>query len=384
MLTTIFADSFAHYNQAGIPLKWDSAGGAIETNPAHVRTGPQSLRIQAGSSPLKSGLGGNGYSVIGFAWQTDTLAGETICSLVDSGSGHVQVFLVQNANGSISLWQGAGGPTLIGTTAAGVLTTGVFWYIEISINLNSSFPITCLLTVTSPLGVASQALSETGFSTSQSSWDTLTWGGPVAPNHAWVADFYNQSLWDSAGNPLAVMGAPQIYGLSVPVSDGLDLVAFNTIGKTIAFPGTAAPWWPQVNEIPQSTAAPIFETDQSVNSPGTIGGWIVCGQAFVFSPSGIPATPIGAVQVVILYAASAGDNANENSFGCIQHQSSDPPNFFQVVAGTGIGLNAGQSKPFAFYEFPFDLNPFTSAPFTLSQFVGSNALQFGPYIGEPA
>jgi len=50
-VTLVFADSFAHYNNTA--LKWSTGGGVFESNLAHVRTGPHSLRIQSGNSSVK-------------------------------------------------------------------------------------------------------------------------------------------------------------------------------------------------------------------------------------------------------------------------------------------------------------------------------------------
>ena len=89
MMDLQFADSFAHYDNAGIPLKWDSAGGSIETGSTHLRMGgPQSLRIQAGDSPSKN-LCGSRYTVTGFAWQTEVLSGEVIFEQWEIGRAHV-------------------------------------------------------------------------------------------------------------------------------------------------------------------------------------------------------------------------------------------------------------------------------------------------------
>jgi hypothetical protein len=299
-------------------------------------------------------LDGTGYAVVGFGWQTDTLAGETICSLIDSGSGDTQLYIVQNADGSLSLWSGLG-PTLLGTSPAGTITAGVFWYIELNTQLLLGYvgPVQAILTVTTNAapgqGIATQVLNVTNFATSQQSWDTLTWGGPVAPHHAWVADFYCMAVWDGFDDPLSVLGAPKIFGQCVPQADGLDYVVSNTIGKTEAFPGTGAPWWSQVNGIPQSTAAPIFETDESVSSPGTIGGWIDCGQGFQFDVSSVPVgSVVAAVQATILYAATAGDNRNQSALAVLLHYTGFPPSDFGGTQMEVINLAPNTSIPFAY------------------------------------
>ena len=381
-----FADSFAHYNTAGIGLKWTTAGGAIETNPSRVRTGLQSLRIQAGDSPTKV-LNGDGYNLVGFGWQTEVLSGETIVNLISSGASPTsQLYLVQNSDGSISLWSGQG-PTLLATSAPGVLTVNAWYAIEINVQQIPAFvgPVQCIVTVTPAVGTVTQIINVTGFVTSDTSWDTLEWGGPAAPYHAWVADFYFMADWDSLGDPLALLGAPQIYGRCVPLADGLDHVSFNTIGKTIAFPGTAAPWWSQVNEIPQNSAAPIFETDESVTNPGTIGGWIVCGQCFQIDVSTVPVgSAIAALQVTILYGATAGTNRNNSVPSQFVHYTGTPSNYFVSGGGNAWNIAPNTTLPFKFYEFGLVANPITNLPWVLAEFSGASALQVGPFVGEPA
>jgi hypothetical protein len=225
-LQLLFADSFAHYDTSAIGLKWDTAGGSIDTSPAHVRTGPQSLKIQAGNSPgLSNRLqnAGFAYCTLGWAWQTQSLAGETIVKLIDSGSGDLQIFLVQNADGSLSLWSGTPN-TLLATSAAGTITVGPFWYIEMAVILRALYqtPQVIVTVTSSPGGVANQVINFTGVPISQGHWDTLEWVGPSGANFAWIADFYALGRWDGSGDPLSVLGAPKIYGLNVPSGDGLD------------------------------------------------------------------------------------------------------------------------------------------------------------------
>lgn len=190
-LTLLFADSFAHYNDTS--LKWSTGGGVFDSTPARVRTGPQSLRIQDGDSPTLTPFFLAGFFTVGVAWQTSVLAGEIIYALVDSATGERQLFLVQLASGAIEVRTGAGAGVLIGVTAPGVLTSGVFWYIELTARINPGFlvlPTQVILTVTSAAGVPAIVLNVSGFVTSQTTVDLLVWHGPVGADHAWIADFY--------------------------------------------------------------------------------------------------------------------------------------------------------------------------------------------------
>ena len=385
----LFADSFAHYDTS-FGLKWSSPGGAFETDPAHIRTGPQSLRIQDGDSPSivnfayptnvlndvgqGPGPGGNVRFVTGFGWQTSSLAGETICELwaywdID---GAVllpvplrQFFLVQNANGSISVWTGnAGGETLIGTTSAGVLTVGPFWYIEFSVNMLTN---ELVLTVTGAANVATQVLIASGYTTTENHADRFFWGGPSGLDSAWVSDFY-LARWD--GEAPAVAGAPKIYGEVVPISpDGL-----GRLGASVSlapFNETAAPFFSQVNELPQDTADYIGREDVDGFFPFTMG------QAFVYDVSSVPdGSEVFAVQAVHMWSMGHDIDGNVPA-----------PTPWAGVGGTGIndyvfsqGKGGLVDSSFLFLTYPFDTNPVSGLPWSLDDFSGPDAMQIGPGV----
>lgn len=368
--TLVFADSFAHYNTAGIPLKWSSAGGAIETNLAHVRTGLQSLRIQAGDSPTITNFafpakvtGGGTYArfTLGFGWQTQSLAGETILTLLNGVDA--QIALVQNANGSISVFSGA---SLLGTTAAGVLTVGPYWYIELTADLFGFITGTQLiLTVTSAANVSTQVLSLVNFSTSQVSVNSLTWGGPS--NSAWVADFYFAS-WDGLA-PLT-LGAPNIYGRVIPIADGSGRIDASFAPPP--FNVTPAPWFSQVNAIPQNTGSLISRATE-------VGNFYAnpIAQAFQFDVSSLPALPIASLQVTMLIQMDR-DTFNSVPFpGTWQGITGNAGSFGQHGQENGI-----VDGPFVFYEFPFDTNPISASPWTVGDFTGPSAYQIGPLFSQ--
>jgi hypothetical protein len=381
-LSLIFADSFAHYDQAGLAIgKWDVPGGTIETSGAHVRTGPQSLRITAGNAPsLTTRLqnSGYGYCTIGFAWQTSSLAGETIFHLIDSGSGDLQLYLVQNADGSLSLWSGTP-DTLLATSAPGTITVGPFWYIEISVVLNIGFqtPQAILTVTSSPGGIANTVINFSPVPTSQGDFDTLAFIGPAGD--AWLADVYVLGQWDGSGDPQAIIGAPKIYGLNVPVADGLDFVGFNTAGKITCFDGSVPPLYPQCNSIPQNEALYLTETDNNPGSPG----WIVAAQAFGVDAVGVPAgSTIAAVQEVFLLEAGAGDNTNYTApGGWVGYSGHAAPDYYSS-GGNYLSIAPNTTVPYAFFLMPLLQNPVTLADWVLTDF-GAGGLQFGVYLGQP-
>ncbi len=391
MLNLQFADSFAHYDSAGIPFKWDSAGGAIETDSAHLRMGgPQSLRIQQGDSPSKL-LFASGYTVTGFAWQTEVLSGEVIfeqwaIASVDPAPPERQLFLVQNANGSISLWAGNDpAPTLIATSAPGVLTVGPWWYIELSSELGLLGSPQCMVTVTDAAGNAVQVISAAGFATTQPSFDTLLWGGPGAPYHAWIDGFYFLSGWDGLGDPTAVLGAPKIYGRCVPISDGVPYAGVFIPTQPVPFPDTGPPWFSLVNSIPQDTSTFMLENQVIVG--GVEHSFPVQGRGFPVDVSGVPAgSPIVALQLSILYSFAGGETVAFNGYpGRMIGYTGQSDSDFSRAGGNAVLADVPNLViPFRFYEYGFRLNPQTDLAWDLTEFTGSTALQFGPWVGEPS
>lgn len=393
-VTLVFADSFAHYNDTA--LKWSTGGGVFDTTPARVRTGPQSLRIQAGNSPsinnfefpVDTAGGAFGFVTtlnqfaVGFAWQTQSLAGETVCELWTKLAGgqlsvplvpaQRQFLLVQNANGSISIFTGNDPtPTLIGTTAAGVLTVGPFWYIELSVDMVGN---ALLLTVTNASGVASVVLTASGYTTSQPNIDALLWGGPSGGNSAWVADFY-VGAWDGIGPAVpTVIGAPKIYGLSVPKADGQERLATQPGVTLPPFDVTAAPFWPQVSAIPQNTASFMERDPYLGNYPAPFG------QGFEFDVSSVPiASTVAALQINMLISeAEAGVGQGVPIASVLRAFTGDPLPPFDSGVKNGI-----VNGPFLFYPFPFNLNPSSGAPWTVAEFSGPTAMQLGPFFSLP-
>lgn len=235
-MSTVFADSFAHYNTAGIPLKYSVAGGSIQSDPAHVRTGTQSLRVQAGDAPAIENFflppditqtwtfapQFYGFTVMA-AYQTEALDGVvfsvwTGLSILPAPAEQ-QLALSLNADGSLSLLDGSNAE--IARSAAGVITTGEFYYIRLSFDLpDPSFPIigTAVVNVTTAGNVSTDVITASGYSTSQLVMDQIRLGGPAAPNFAYVNDLYCAATSDPAGLPFA----PNIYAGAV-IADGTPL-----------------------------------------------------------------------------------------------------------------------------------------------------------------
>ena len=404
MLGLNFVDGMQHYDQAGLPLMWavpsyvvpaPSNIGTVDTNPAHARTGTQSIRLQAGDAPVKQ-FSGLGNAVVGFGWRTESLAGETIFELWNylstGGLPERQLFFVQNANGSISLWSDPG-PTLLATSAAGVLTTNAYYYLEIYTQLLTGYilPVQCFLTVTpDATGTATQVINETGFTTTQSSWDTLIFVGPSGADFANIADFYEQDSWDGLDDPLAILGAPKWY-MGVPIADGLDYVAVFVPAQTVYWNGTAAPWFSQVNIVPEQTATYVYRFDNGMPLPD-ISGWPYGGLTYSLDVSAIPpGSSLCGVAVVALLAAAAADASLPDAEVSILTGWS---NFKGSPANTARNLGSGLVQydispgdppvPFAYKVTGSTQNPLTLAAWQLSEFTGPTAVQLGTITQEPA
>jgi hypothetical protein len=352
--------------------------------------GPQSLRIQKGDSPSKL-LFANGYTVTGFAWQTEALSGEVIfeqwaIALVDPAPPERQLFLIQNADGSISLWSGNDPtPTLITTSAPGVLTVDTWWYIELSSELGLMGTPQCAVTITDAAGNPVQVINTSGFTTTELSFDTLLWGGPTTPNHAWIDSFYFLAVWDGLGDPTAVLGAPKIYGQCVPILDGVPYAGGFNPPQPIPFPDTGPPWFSLVNSIPQDTSTFMLENEVIV--VGVEQGWPIQGRGFPVDVSGVPVgSPIAALQLSILYSFMGGETvAFQGAPGyMIGYTGQLSSTFSRVGGGVVLADVPNIVIPFRFNEFGFILNPKTGLAWDLTEFTGLTALQFGPWVGEPS
>jgi hypothetical protein len=318
LVSGVFADSFAHYDTAGLALKYSTVGGSIQNNPAHVRTiqpAPalsQSLQIQAGDAPTIINLqcpadttatysGPPQYYnfAVGMAYQTGALNG-TIFKLwrnlnIAPSPPELLLYLVLNADGSLSLFTDGG--TLLGSSAAGLITVGPFYYITFSADIagfsESTFATVNVINLSTLVG--SDVISVTGFVLADTFVDEFDFGGPVGPDYAWVNDFYFQDLSDGSTVPLF----PNIYAVA-PNADGtaLNIWDFITIGS----------WQPVgsshialVNPIPQDESQGIqwLATPRYAPSPPNFINEV--GETYYFDVSGLPdGRPIQCIQSVFL------------------------------------------------------------------------------------
>lgn len=384
----VFCDSFAHYNTAGIPLKYSTAGGSIQSELAHVRTiqtSPalsQSLEIQSGDAPTIINFSlpadtAQAYSfasqfynfAVGLAYQSGALNG-TIFELwrnltISPSPAELLLYLVLNADGSLSLFTNSG--TLLGSSGAGVITAGVFYYITLSADiLGFSESTFATVNVTDSLNVSTNVISVSGFVLADTFIDSIVFGGPVSPDHAWINDFYLQDLSDGSIVPLA----PNIYAcLPDAVGTALSGWDFSTFG----------PWQPNSNDFALVNAVP---QDESTGVQWNVG-YLAEGQTaqtaetYNFDCSGLPdGRDIDFLQLMLLheYLLVLDPPVSTSLKPGIYFQQNGDGN---VWTGASASANIPPGTPFLFIPFPNSVDPVVGNPWAISDWK-SGVWQAGP------
>ena len=364
-MATIFADSFGHYDTAGIALKYSIAGGSINANLAHVRTGKQSLKIQAGDAPailnftVSSDVTQTFTSApqfsqfnVGFAYQTDSLDGD-VCSLrvklgIEPTPEQTILTLSLNANGSLSLKDGSNAE--IGHSAAGVITVGVFYYLSLTVDLLAA-PNTAVLNVTNAAFASSDVLTVSNFTVSQTYVDALYFGGPAAPHFAYVNDF---QLIDTSDATVPAL-APNIVW-AVANQDGTAL-AWNWVNYGSWQP-VGSNHTPLVDSVPENQSQGIQFVASPQYSPAGPPFFIdSVAETYFFDVSRLPAgRTIAAVQGVFLF-----------EYGAVAIAGVTVTLFLLFQDNLGNTWGAGICPPYINFPFtfllkPVDLDPFTGLP----------------------
>jgi hypothetical protein len=368
-----FCDSFAHYDTEGIPLKYSTAGGSIQNNLAHVRTGFRSLEIQAGDAPsiLNFALPPDvtqtystaptfEYFALGFAYQADALNG-TIFTLKRNLSifptpAETLLYLVLNADGSLSLFTDGG--TLLGSSAVGVITANTFYYITLSADLSGvSGGTFATVNITDAALVSTDVIAVTGFTLADTLVDEFDFGGPGGSDHAWVNDFYFQSLFGGTTIPLA----PHIYAC-LPNGDGTPLTAvWDNVIAAIWEPLSMA-HFPLIDSVPQDETQGLQFPASPQYAPSPPNFITFVSQTFDFDCTALPnGQPIHAIQAVLLteYDQQIPGVAVSSIEVAIQDSSSGN------IDGTYNAFNTavGQAFLFGLSQMPLDIfgNPWTVA-----------------------
>ena len=128
---TVFLDSFAHYNS--LLQKWSSGGlVGFNTNPAFIRTGPQSLQVstEAFATGAKVDFATRSSLTAGVAWYIANLQGAGIFQFnLGNSPSNILYDIAANSDGSITFKSNGG--QVQATTIPGILSAGEFFYIEV-------------------------------------------------------------------------------------------------------------------------------------------------------------------------------------------------------------------------------------------------------------
>jgi len=137
-MSLVFIDSFAHYNT--LLQKWNSGDEGLvsfNTDPAFIRTGPQSLRVFSeafGTAPTIN-FTKRAEMVAGVAVYVASLSvGSSAFQFYELGDGDGYQILIQT-NGAIALQVNSGGSQ--GQSAPGTIAAGQFYYIEARIQFKN-------------------------------------------------------------------------------------------------------------------------------------------------------------------------------------------------------------------------------------------------------
>ena len=373
-----YSDSFDHYSTATIGERWTVAGGSIETNLAHVRTGLQSLRVRAGNAPLMSDLhfllafSPPQEVIFGLAYQTDSLDGIIIQT---SLAGNPQVYLEINPDGSISAKTGAPAVTL-GTSAPGVITAGVFYYIEMKtlvidnvtgyVTVKVTFPAASTGTTTTVLNVPGVQTGMLG-----AGIDSFNLGGPSAPNWAYVDDLY---VCDTLGGVNDDFLGPVNVFFIKPIADGAPAVIVTPGGGWTPIGG---PRFSLVNEVPP---------DDGVTKIAFTVGFldISAADGYHYDASGLPGagwTILGIQGVMDSSYAGPSHPAVPWGSPLFMQEAANPANWtYYAIGPFGPGPFGPADNTWRMAISTFDQNPLTGVDWTLADFA---TYEFGPIYLEP-
>lgn len=146
-MALLFVDSFDHYATADLLEKWTSlnAGSNIAINATGGRRGSQSLRCTlGGQNAIVRGLSPSGTTgILGTAVKCAGIGGQKLLAFTDGATTRDQVQVGVNADGSLTAYRGTaagftGAGTSLGVSAAGLVSAGVTFYLEVKVVLHAS------------------------------------------------------------------------------------------------------------------------------------------------------------------------------------------------------------------------------------------------------
>lgn len=137
-MTLRFVDSFDHYAVADLLMKYTSVtGSSASITVGNGRRGTASYRTSTNGTVLKT-IDAQATWIVGFAFRVAALptgSALSILSLLDAGTAQLTVTL--NVDGTMSVYRGTSGGTLL-TTSASTLAAATMHYIDFKATINDT------------------------------------------------------------------------------------------------------------------------------------------------------------------------------------------------------------------------------------------------------
>jgi hypothetical protein len=194
-----FCDSADHYVTADMLEKWNGSTGTWTISAGNGRHGSASIRQGSESAQnLSKTLDSQGTWIFGFAYKrpdfTITSQG-IVAQMLDAGT--VQVSLLLNVDGRLSVWRGTATAQLA-TTTLPVIKAGVWHYIEWKVTIHNT---TGAVEVrVDGVSVCSASSQNTRASTNNSANQLRLGGGSVVTGAATNLDYDDVYMCDSSGS----------------------------------------------------------------------------------------------------------------------------------------------------------------------------------------
>ena len=185
----LFCDSFDHYATADVASKYTVVSGVVSIQATGGRRGSGCARTTGGSDEFEISLTpGDNTVVVGLSMKHSTISSSEM--LLIRKSGNNQCILKLNADGSISFNRGSS--TVLGTTAAGLITSGNTYYIELKALISTTVG-TAIIRINGAQVLSLTGLNNAGNGTSD--WGTLKFNG----NGGITKDYDDLYLLDGTG-----------------------------------------------------------------------------------------------------------------------------------------------------------------------------------------
>jgi hypothetical protein len=145
-MALLFMDGFDHYDDNEIGYKWDHSAAdfstdyykIISTNPRRVGSNSLWVRGFVGADYIIKNINfGDSRCILGVAFRLDGVVYSRYFIVLYNETG-AQFTIKIESDGSISMYRGNYNGTLLGTSSPGLLSSLVWYYIEINVLVNNS------------------------------------------------------------------------------------------------------------------------------------------------------------------------------------------------------------------------------------------------------